>query len=249
MGGIIKQYYAEQEGLDLEDVIVVSVMPCVAKKYEMSRPELWIDGVRPVDYVLTTRELARLFYNHKIDLKTIAPEEMDDALGVATGAGVIYGASGGVMESALRTAYNELTGTELTNLDFENVRGMEGVKKAVVDISGREIKVAVVNGIANAQKILHELREDPHAYDYIEVMACPGGCIGGGGQPIPTDKDIRKRRAAGLYTIDKEKKVRLAHQSPLVRKLYSQFLGKNENAHKVCHTHFLKKKREVEIKD
>ncbi|MFA7170879.1 MAG: [FeFe] hydrogenase, group A [Candidatus Paceibacterota bacterium] len=249
LGGLIKSYFAEKEGLDVKDIVVVSVMPCVSKKYEITREELLVDGVRPVDYVLTTRELARLFINHKIDLKKIEPEEMDDPLGLATGAGVIYGASGGVMESALRTAYKEITGKELENIEFESVRGMEGTKKAEVEIDGQKVRVAVVNGIANAQKILSELRDNPHLYDYVEVMACPGGCIGGGGQPLPTDREIRKKRAAGLYSIDKEKKVRLAHQSPIVNGLYEEFLSDKENVHKICHTKYFKKKREVEIKD
>lgn len=249
LGGLIKTYFAQKEGIAPKDIVVVSVMPCVSKKYEITREELWLDGMRPVDYVLTVRELARLFVNHKIDLPAIEPEEMDDALGMATGAGVIYGASGGVMESALRTAYKEITGEELDNIEFENVRGMEGMKKAEVDIADRKVKVAVVNGIANAQKILHELGENPHCYDYVEVMACPGGCIGGGGQPVPVDKEIRKKRAAGLYTIDKEKKIRLAHRSPIVENLYGEYLGEKENAHRICHTRFMKKKREVEIKE
>lgn len=248
LGGIIKTYLAKKEGLNPRDIIVVSVMPCVSKKYEITREELLIDGMKPVDYVLTTRELARLFINHKIDLKNIEPEAMDDPLGFATGAGVIYGASGGVMESALRTAYKEIAGEELANIEFESVRGMEGIKKAEVEIAGRKIKVAVVNGIANAQKILRELGEDPHVYDYVEVMACPGGCIGGGGQPVPTDREIRSKRAAGLYDIDKKEKVRLAHHSPVVKKLYEEFLGDEQTVHKVCHTRYLKKKREVEIK-
>jgi NADP-reducing hydrogenase subunit HndD len=249
LGGLIKEYYAEKEGIDVRDVIVVSIMPCVSKKYEITREELWKDGIKPVDYVLTTRELARLFYNHKIDLTKMKPEEMDNALGIATGAGVIYGASGGVMESALRTAFKEITGNELLNIDFEIVRGMEGVKKAEVDIEGKKIKVAVANGIANAKKILDELGQNPHIYDYVEVMACPGGCIGGGGQPVPTNKEIRQKRAAGLYAIDTDKKIRMAHQSPIVKKIYKDFLYDEENVHKVCHTRFFKKKREVPIRE
>jgi NADH-quinone oxidoreductase subunit G/NADP-reducing hydrogenase subunit HndD len=249
LGGLIKKYFVEKENLDPKDIVVVSIMPCVAKKYEITREELWTDGIKPVDYVLTTRELARLLHNHKIDLKDIKPEEIDDPFGLATGAGVIYGASGGVMESALRTAYKDITGEELANIEFEGVRGMEGTKKAEIEIAGNKIKVAVVNGIANAQKILRELRDDPHLYDYVEVMACPGGCIGGGGQPLPTDKEIRKKRAAGLYAIDKEHKVRLAHQSPVVEKLYGEYLDDREKAHEVCHTKYFKKKREVEIKE
>jgi NADH-quinone oxidoreductase subunit G/NADP-reducing hydrogenase subunit HndD len=249
LGGLIKKYYAEKEKIDIKDIVVVSIMPCVSKKYEITREELWLDGIKPVDYVLTTRELARLLRNHKIDLAEIKPEKLDDPFGIATGAGVIYGASGGVMESALRTAYKEITGEELKDIEFTGVRGMEGMKKAEVEIGGKKVRVAVVNGIANAQKILKELHEDPHRYDYVEVMACPGGCIGGGGQPMPTSKEIRGKRAAGLYAIDKGGKIRLAHQNPFVTKIYEEYLDDREKAHEVCHTRYLKKKREVEIKE
>jgi NADH-quinone oxidoreductase subunit G/NADP-reducing hydrogenase subunit HndD len=249
LGGLIKRYYAEREKIDIKDIVVVSIMPCVSKKYEITRGELWIDGIKPVDYVLTTRELARLLRNHKIDLVKMKPEKLDNPFGLATGAGVIYGASGGVMESALRTAYKEITGEELKDIEFTAVRGMEGMKKAEVEIGGKKIKVAVVNGIANAQKILKELHDDPHRYDYVEVMACPGGCIGGGGQPVPTDKEIRAKRAAGLYGIDKGENIRLAHQNPFVAKIYEEYLNDREKAHEVCHTHYMKKKREVKITD
>lgn len=249
LGGLIKRYYAGKENIDIKDIVVVSIMPCVSKKYEITREELWIDGIKPVDYVLTTRELARLLRNHKIDLVKMEPEKPDDPFGLATGAGVIYGASGGVMESALRTAYREITGEELKDIEFTDVRGMEGMKKAEVEIDGKKIRVAVANGIANAQKILKELHDDPHRYDYVEVMACPGGCIGGGGQPMPTSKEIRGKRAAGLYDIDKSGKIRLAHQNPFVAKIYEEYLNDREKAHEVCHTHYMKKKREVEIKE
>ncbi len=249
LGGLIKKYYAEKEKIDIRDIVVVSIMPCVSKKYEITREELWLDGIKPVDFVLTTRELARLLQNHKIDLAKMKPEKRDDPFGLPTGAGVIYGASGGVMESALRTAYKEITGQELEDIEFTSVRGMEGMKKAEVDIAGRKIKVAVVNGIANAQKVFKELHDDPHHYDYVEVMACPGGCVGGGGQPMPTSKEIRGKRAAGLYGIDRDNDTRLAHQNPFVAKLYEEYLNDREKAHEVCHTHYMKKTREVEIKE
>lgn len=249
LGGLIKTYWAKKEGLDPRDIIVVSVMPCVSKKYEITREELWQDGVKPVDYVLTTRELARLFYNHKIDLKNIEPEELDNAFGGASGAGVIYGASGGVMESALRTAYKEMTGKELENIEFESVRGLVGIKKAEVEIAGKLLKIAVVSGIANVNKIIKELESNPRAYDYIEVMACPGGCIGGGGQPVPTNKEVRQKRAAGLYSVDKSAPLRLAHKSPIVEEVYRDFLANHENIHSVCHTKYFGKIREVKIKE
>lgn len=249
LGGLIKTYWAKKENLDPKDIVVVSVMPCVSKKYEIARQEMWSEGIKPVDFVLTTRELARLFHNHKIDLKNIEPEELDNPMGDATGAGVIYGASGGVMESALRTAYREMMGKELENIEFNEIRSLSGIKKAEVKIGDKTLKIAVASGIANAQKILKELDKNPAAYDYVEIMACPGGCIGGGGQPMPTNKEIRQKRAQGLYAIDKDKRVRLAHDSPLVKEVYGNFFNDEENIHSVCHTHYSVKTREVKIEE
>lgn len=244
LGGLIKTYWAKKEKIKPENISVVSVMPCVAKKYEIKRKEIKINGLAPVDYVLTTRELAYLLNKHKIDLNKVKPEKADAPLGIPSGAGVIYGASGGVMESALRTAYYEMTGKEIKQIEFKKTRGAEGIKTAEVKIGNRTVKTAVVNGIGNAKNILEELKNNPKLYDYVEAMACFGGCVGGGGQPVPTDKDIRKQRADGLYEIDKEKEIRLAHQNPVVKEVYKNFFVNKEMIHKVSHTSYKKKNRE-----
>ena len=242
-GGIIKTLWAEKENIDPKKIIVVSVMPCVAKKYEIQRPELQINGLKPVDYVLTTRELSFLFKKQKIDLKKAKPQKPDNPLGLPTGAGVIYGASGGVMESALRTAYFKITGKNLSKIEFKKVRGLEGIKKAIIKINDKKISTAVVSGIANAKKILDEIEKNPKCYHYIEVMACFGGCIGGGGQPVPTDAKIRKQRAKGLYEIDDRKKIRLAHDNPIVKKIYQNCFVSKEKIHPICHTKYFPDKK------
>jgi NADH-quinone oxidoreductase subunit G len=248
MGGLVKTYWAQKEKINPKDIMVISVMPCTAKKYEIQRKELEVNGLRPVDYVMTTRELAYLLKKKKINLAGIKPEAADSPMGDPSGAGVIYGASGGVVESALRTAYYKLTGKNLEKLEFEQVRGMDGIKKAEIDIEGKKIKIAVINGLGNAKKILEELKRDPKAYDAIEVMACPGGCIGGGGQPIPVSPKIRKQRAEALYLIDQGKANRLAHQNPDVIKVYEEFLNNDKIIHKVCHTSYnAKTKGEIKI--
>jgi iron-only hydrogenase group A len=240
-GGLVKTYWAKKEGIDPKNITVVSIMPCTSKKFEVQRKELEVNGLKPVDYVMTTRELAFLFKKHGIDLKNIKPEPADSPFGNPSGAGVIYGASGGVVESALRTAYYKLTGKDLPSVEFEQVRGLQGMKKAELEIEGKKIKIAIVNGIANAKKIIEELKEDPHAYDAVEVMACPGGCIGGGGQPMPVSEEIRKQRAAALYQIDRDKPIRLAHRNPDVQKVYDEFLKDDKIRHAVCHTTYGRK--------
>ncbi|MBT6690744.1 4Fe-4S binding protein [Candidatus Parcubacteria bacterium] len=245
MGGLIKTYWAQENKIDPKDIVVVSIMPCVAKKYEIERPEVLMGDIKPVDHVLTTREFAQLLKKHKIDLKNVKAVTPDPFLGAPTGAGVIYGASGGVMESALRTAYNKITGKKLPRLDLEEVRGLEGCKKATIDIDGKPLKVGVVNGAANAKKILEELKKDPKAYDYVEMMACFGGCIGGGGQPMPVNDEIRKKRAEGLYNVDSRNKIRMAEESAFVKALYKDFLKDHDNVHLTCHTSFSKKDKEV----
>ena len=246
LGGLIKTYWAKKKNINPEKITVVSVMPCVAKKYEIQRKEMEIDGMKPVDYVLTTRELAYLFKKHNIDLKTINPEKIDDPLGIPSGAGVIYGASGGVTESALRTAYSKITGKNLI-IEFKKIRGMDRVKKAEIRINGKKIKLAVVNGIGEAKLILEEIKKKPGIYDGVEVMACFGGCIGGGGQPVPTDGKIRKRRADSLYQIDNKKEIRLAHKNPIVKEVYNNFLTNDKIIKKICHTKYSTKKREVKL--
>lgn len=244
LGGLIKTYFAEKDKIDPKNIVVVSVMPCVAKKYEIRRKELEIKGLKPVDYVLTTRELAYLLKKHKIDLRKVKPQKADDPLGVPSGGGVIYGASGGVAESALRTAYEMASGKKLPRIDFKEVRGMQGIKRASIKLNGKTVKLAVVNGLGNAQKILEELKKNPKAYDAVEVMACFGGCIGGGGQPVPADAKIRGQRAAPLYQIDAEKEIRTAHENPVVKKVYRDWLTSKEKIHLICHTHYSPKKKE-----
>ncbi len=247
LGGLIKTYFAEKQGLDPKNIIVVSVMPCVAKKYEIKREELKINGFPAVDFVLTTRELAFLFKKRDIDLAKIKPVKFDNPLGESSGAGVIYGASGGVMESALRVACEMISGKKLSCLDFKEVRGQEGIKKADVKIGDRIIKVAAVSGIGNVKKIIEELKFNQRAYDYVEVMACPGGCIGGGGQPIAADKEIRKKRAESLYFIDKIKKIKSALKNPVLKKVYKDFLIDQEKIQKIFHTKYFPKNKKIKL--
>ena len=247
LGALIKTYWAKNQGIDPRKIKVISIMPCTAKKYEVIRDELEVFGMEPVDYVLTTRELARLLKKRNIDLKKVKPEPADNPLGAPSGAGVIYGASGGVAESALRTAYYLLTGKNLKNVDLKDVRGMEGIKKAEINMEGFKARIAVVTGTGNAEKILKELKKNPKAFNALEVMACPGGCIGGGGQPLPSTPEIRKQRAEALYKIDARKKLRLAHENPILKKVYKEFLKDEKTIHRICHTSYKKKTREVKI--
>jgi len=243
LGGLIKTFWAEKEKIDPKNIVVVSIMPCVAKKYEIKREELKIDGMFPVDYVLTTRELAYLFKKNNIDLKNIEPQAADDPFGLPSGAGVIYGASGGVFESALRTAYFKITGKNLENVAIKEVRGMQGLKRKEIKIGDKTIGTVVVNGIKNARMMLEELKKNPQAFDTMEVMACPGGCIGGGGQPVPTDGEIRKKRAEALYAIDEKKDIRMAHENPAVKKMYAEYLTSEEIIRPILHTKFSPKKK------
>ncbi len=241
-GGIIKTYWAEKMKISPKDIIVVSIMPCTAKKYEGIRRELKVHGASPVDYVLTTRELAYMIKKNDIDFKNLKDEEVDDPIGQHSGAAAIYGASGGVMESALRTAQyfaDKKNDASLSGkrLEYKAVRGMEGIKKAVVDVAGIKVRAVVVNGIGNINKVLDNLED----YDYIEVMSCPGGCIGGGGQPIPTTNEIRKKRMAALYDIDKSKKIRKAHNNKEVNEIL-KWLDKKGLSHTILHTHYKFKK-------
>ena len=242
LGSLIKTYWADKMGIDPKTIKVVSVMPCTAKKYDVSKEEEKINGLSPIDYVLTTRELGRLLQKNRINLKDVGEEIADDPFGVYTGAGVIFGATGGVTEAATRTAYWLLTGTNLEKVDCENVRGITGLKKAEVTIKGLTLKIGIASGMENAKIILDDLAKDPKAYDYIEIMACPGGCIGGGGQPLPVNDDIRKKRAAGLYSIDCAKEIRFAHESPAVKEVYDEyFKGDERKMHEVLHTKYGKK--------
>lgn len=242
LGGLIKTYWAQKKKLNPKNIKVVSVMPCVAKKYEIERKEFLIDGLRPVDNVLTTRELAFLFKKHNINLKTIKPKQADSPLGLASGAGIIYGASGGVMESALRTAKSILENKRLGRLDWEQIRGQEQFKVANIEIQAKKMKMAVINGIGEAKKMLEQVKKNPKAYSCCEVMACLGGCIGGGGQPVPADQAIRQKRAQGLYQIDSQKPIRSADENPIVKKIYKEFLTNEKIIKKICHAYYTQNK-------
>ncbi len=229
-GPIIKEYYSKLIGKRPEDIIVVSVMPCTAKKYEAKREEFYLpDGTSYIDHVITTREFAYLLRKNGINLMELNPQEPDDPLGQYSGAGAIYGASGGVMESALRTAVEWICGQKPPSIEFGCVRGQEGIKSASVELGSKNLKVAVVNGLGNAKTVLEQLKKDPHTYDYVEVMACPGGCIGGGGQPVPVSPEIRKQRAEALYQIDKNLPIRTCHENPSLIKVYKEFFGSDED--------------------
>ncbi|HQE25801.1 MAG TPA: [Fe-Fe] hydrogenase large subunit C-terminal domain-containing protein, partial [Candidatus Atribacteria bacterium] len=244
-GAVAKTYYAQKLGIDPQDMVVVSIMPCTAKKFECQREEMTSSGCQDVDYSLTTREAARMLKEKGIDLKEMPEEEFDDPLGISTGAGAVFGATGGVMEAALRSVYEIVSGKTLESLDFYDVRGMEGVKEATVNIDGLEVGVAVAHSLGNARKILDQVKEGDSKYHFIEIMACPGGCIGGGGQPIPTDLDIRMRRIEAIYQVDKNLPLRKSHENPAVKQLYEEFLGEpnGEKAHHLLHTHYLAREK------
>ena len=249
-GAIIKSYFAEQKGIDPKDIFVVSIMPCTAKKAEAARDEFKHDGITDVDVVLTTRELAKLIKRSGINFVKLPDEEFDqDLLGEYTGAGVIFGTTGGVMEAALRTAYYVLTGKEHEAVKFEAVRGMEGIKEASIDINGQELKVAIASGMRNAKVLLDQIREGVSPYTFIEIMGCPGGCINGGGQPfvkpqfLPNEDlnildTYKEKRAAALYSEDERQALRQSHNNSQVQELYAKYLGKpnSHRAHELLHT-------------
>ena len=241
LGGIVKEYWSHKEGIRPEDIEMVSIMPCVAKKAEAGREELKIDGRFPVDRVLTTRELARLFRKRGIDISKLEPEAADDPFGEPSGAGVIYGSSGGVFESAFRTAYYLMTKEELPEDAMQEIRGIDGRKEKIVTIGETTIRICVVSGLDNARKVLEELKLDPHKYDALEVMTCPGGCVGGGGQPIPTSVEIVKKRSAGLYEIDKTGSLRVAHRNKAVHGIYHEFFTDEVTRKKILHTKYAKR--------
>jgi len=223
-GAAYKTWWAEKEGIDPKNIVVVSFMPCTSKKYEALHEKLKIKGLYPVDHVLTTREFAALLKKRKIDLPKLKRSKVD-LPGTFSGAGAIYGASGGVMESALRTAYYDITGKELGRIDFKAVRGIKGIKKTHIKIGKKVIRVAVIATAANAEKIIQEIKKNKKAYHYIEVMACPGGCIGGGGQPIPSTMRIVEKRIKALYKIDSKMKLRKAHLNPVVRDFFENYIN------------------------
>ena len=243
-GAVAKTYYAEKMGIDPKDIYVVSVMPCTAKKFEAERLDhTAVEGLADIDAVITVRELARMIKKAGILFNQLPDEEYDAPFGLGSGAGTIFGATGGVMEAALRTAYETLTGEELANLEFNEVRGVEGIKEATYTIAGNEIRVAVTSGTANAKKLLEMIKSGEKTYDFIEVMACPGGCVNGGGQPIQpasvhNNVDIRAKRAAGLYNDDKNLPVRKSHMNPDVKAIYAEYFGEpnSHKAHEILHT-------------
>ncbi len=248
LGSLIKTRWAENNNINPENIVVVSVMPCTAKKYDAFKPEEKINGLAPADFVLTTRELGRLLRKNNINLKDMPEEMADDPFGVYTGAGTIFGATGGVTEAAARTVHWLITGKNMEKVDMEGVRGITGLKKAEIEIGGVKLKIAIANGMENAKMILDDLAKDPHAYDYVEVMACPGGCIGGGGQPLPVDDEIRRKRAQGLYSDDAAKQIRFAHESPAVKAVYDDLHNDEHKIHEILHTHYAQKPKS-EIKN
>lgn len=245
-GAIIKTWYAEKMGIDPKDIVVVGIMPCTAKKFETKRDDQAASGYPDVDYSLTTRELGRMIESAGIYFKHLPDEEFDNPLGDSTGAAVIFGATGGVMEAALRTAVEKLSGEELKSLDFTEVRGTDGIKEASYTVNGMEVKVCVVSGLANANAIMEKVKNGTADYHFIEIMGCPGGCVNGGGQPIQhavvrNFVDLKARRAAALYEADKDMPLRKSHESEAVKRLYAEFLGEpgSHKAHEVLHTSYV----------
>lgn len=248
-GAVIKSYYAETSGIDKKDIYSVAVMPCTSKKYEAARPELSSSGSADIDASLTTRELARMIKQAGIDFKSLPDEEFDQPFGMATGAGVIFGTTGGVMEAAIRTVYEKLEGKPLDDINVTAVRGLEGVKEATLTIAGKDVRVAVVHGTKNARTILEKVKAGEH-YDFIEIMACPGGCINGGGQPIVDSKtravtDVKALRAGALYSEDEASAIRKSHENPYIQKLYSEYFGEpcSHKAHELLHTTYTKRRK------
>lgn len=251
-GAVTKTYFAKQNDLDPRDIYVVSVMPCTAKKFEIARPEFGRDGYRDVDANLTTRELARMIRQAGLDFVHLPEEEFDDMLGESSGAGVIFGVTGGVMEAALRTVVDVLTGEDMPRLEYADVRGLEGIKEATVSVNGTDINVAIVHGTANAAKLLNAIRAGEKTYHFIEVMGCPGGCVTGGGQPIVDARtryyvDPRAARAAATYSEDESMAIRKSHKNPAVQKLYAEFLGEPNShiAHELLHTTYVDRSKDT----
>lgn len=254
-GAVAKTYYAEKLNIDPRKIVVVSIMPCTAKKFECKRPEMnsafhyWKeklnlaekDNFFDVDYVLTTRELARMFKQTGIDFSNLPEEEFDQPLGISTGAGVIFAATGGVMEAAVRTAYEVITGKPLDKIELNVVRGFEGIKEAELDLNGTKIKVAVAHTLKNARTLLEQIEEGKSPYAFIEVMTCPGGCLGGGGQAIPTTWEIRQKRADSIYKEDRLKPIRKSHENPAIKAIYDEFLKEplGHKSHELLHTGYI----------
>ena len=244
MGAILKTYYAEKNNIDPEKIFVVSVMPCTAKKFEAARPEMSVNGLADVDAVITTRELASMIYDVGIDFPKLGDSQFDDPFGAATGAGAIFGATGGVMEAALRTMADILTDKSLDNFEYEDVRGLEGIKIANVEIADLKLRAAVAHGLGNARKLMDAVKAGEH-FDFIEIMACPGGCVNGGGQPLQLSEvrswmDVRAERAKGVYKEDRNSFIRKSYNNPAIKRLYKEYLGMagGSRSHELLHTHY-----------
>jgi len=243
-GAIIKSYYAEKAGIDPKNIVVVAVMPCTSKKFEAQRPEMEVDGMRSVDISITTRELARMIREARIEFAKLPDEEcFDELVAESTGAAPIFGATGGVMEAALRTAADVLENRSVENVEYQMVRGLEGIKEATFTLGGKELKVAIAHSTGAAKELIQRIKAGDASYAFVEVMACPGGCVNGGGQPIVEaykrlDVDPRAARAAGLYAEDEAKTIRKSHENPDIQKLYKEFLGEpnSHKAHELLHT-------------
>ncbi len=249
-GAVAKTYMAEKMGIKREDMVVVSIMPCLAKKYECEREEFSVDGNPDVDYSISTRELAHLIKRANIDFNSLQGEDFDHPLGESTGAAVIFGATGGVIEAAVRTAYEIFTKKKLEKVDFEQLRGHEGLRSATIDFDGLKLNIGIAHGLGNARKMLEDIRDGKSEYHAIEIMACPGGCIGGGGQPLHHgDYNILKARAEAIYREDAGKKLRKSHENPEIVKIYEEFLGEpmSEKSHHLLHTHYFDKSKEIVI--
>ena len=249
-GAIIKSYFAQKYNVEPSKIVTVSIMPCIAKKYEASREEMEVDTLKDVDYVLTTRELARMIRQANINFNSLEDGDFDIPMGDASGAGAIFGTTGGVMEAAIRTAVDTLEGKSLEKVEYEAVRGEKEIREATLQIAGKEIKIAVASGLANARKIMEQIKQGKCEYQFVEIMACPGGCVMGGGQPIKNSRtraavDVRKLRADALYDIDEKSVIRKSHENPVMKELYKEFLQKpgSEIAHKYLHTHYTKKEK------
>lgn len=244
-GAVAKTYFAEKAGIDPAKIVSVSVMPCTAKKAEAQREEMCDSGYRDVDIVITTRELGRMIREAGIDFVSLPEENFDSPLGTGTGAGVIFGTTGGVMEAALRTVADVVSGEDLPKIEYDEVRGMEETREATISIAGKEIRIAVVNTLGSARKMLERIKAGTADYQFIEVMACPGGCIGGGGQPVPVNREIRQKRREALFSCDRMSELRKSHENPEIKALYDNWLGKplGEKAHRLLHTHYSAKIR------
>jgi NADP-reducing hydrogenase subunit HndD len=251
-GAIAKEYFAKRLNIDRKNMIVVSIMPCLAKKYECQREEFKTQGDPDVNYSLSTRELAHLIKQANIDFNSLPEEDFDNPLGASTGAGVIFGTTGGVIEAACRTAYEVFTGKKLQKVDFAELRGLENIREATIDFNGTPIRIGIAHGLGNARKLLEDVKDGKSQFHAIEIMACPGGCIGGGGQPYHHgDSGILKQRAAAIYREDAAKPIRKSHENPFIQELYREFLGKpmSEKSHHLLHTKYFDRSASIYVEE